>query len=206
MLQTSRFENVISYSFWDIPPSKISKHAQLKHFPIFHQSSKHACFNTLKWLNLQTKARLFWHGSSFLHLCSVNFNSFGRNCATTFLWLGYFKSMLAYVIIILKIPKIHHVFAQDMPCKFVIALSFDNNTCEESSNNWHFKWPNGFMSPSSIKCQFIRFCPTPRQREITSFPSNGEDPKVKNSWVNRYYESIHFIDTTTCQWLVMAAT
>jgi len=68
------------------------------------------------------------------------------------------------------------VFAQDVPCKFVIALSFENNACKEISNNWQFKWPNGFMSPL-IKCQFIRFCPTPRQWEITSFPSNDEDPK-----------------------------
>ena len=79
--------------------------------------------------------------------------------------------------IFVELISIHHVFAQDVPCKFVIALSFENNTREESRNNWHFKWPNGFMSPFSIKCQFIRFCLTPRVWEITSFPSNGEDPK-----------------------------
>ena len=32
-LQISPFEIVILYSFWAIPPNKISKHAQVKYFP-----------------------------------------------------------------------------------------------------------------------------------------------------------------------------
>ena len=43
-LQICPFETVIFYSFWDIPPNKIGKHAQVKHFP--NQSAKHARFTT----------------------------------------------------------------------------------------------------------------------------------------------------------------
>ena len=43
-LQICPFETVIFYSFWDIPPNKIGKHAQVKHFP--KQSAKHARFTT----------------------------------------------------------------------------------------------------------------------------------------------------------------
>ena len=39
-LQISPFETVILYSFWAIPPNKIGKHAQVKHFP--NRSAKHA--------------------------------------------------------------------------------------------------------------------------------------------------------------------
>ena len=41
-LQISPFEKVILYSIWAIPPNKISKHAQVKHFP--DRSAKHALF------------------------------------------------------------------------------------------------------------------------------------------------------------------
>ena len=37
-------QSVILYSFLDIPPNKIVKHAQVKHFP--EGSAKHACFTT----------------------------------------------------------------------------------------------------------------------------------------------------------------
>ena len=43
-LQIFPFETVILYSFWDIPPNKICKHAQVKHFP--NRSAKHARFTT----------------------------------------------------------------------------------------------------------------------------------------------------------------
>ena len=43
-LRISLFKTVILYSFWDIPPNKISKHAQVKHFP--NQSAKNARFTT----------------------------------------------------------------------------------------------------------------------------------------------------------------
>ena len=32
-LQISSFEKAILYTLWDIPPGKIGKHAQVKHFP-----------------------------------------------------------------------------------------------------------------------------------------------------------------------------
>ena len=43
-LQISPFKTVILYSFWAIPPNKIGKHAQVKHFP--NQSGKHARLTT----------------------------------------------------------------------------------------------------------------------------------------------------------------
>ena len=43
-LQICPFETVIFYSFRDIPPNKIGKHAQVKLFP--KQSAKHARFTT----------------------------------------------------------------------------------------------------------------------------------------------------------------
>ena len=43
-LQISPFEIVILYSFWAIPPNKIGKHAQVKHFP--NRSAKHARYTT----------------------------------------------------------------------------------------------------------------------------------------------------------------
>ena len=39
-LEISLFETVILYSFLDMPSNKISKHAQMKHFP--KGSTKHA--------------------------------------------------------------------------------------------------------------------------------------------------------------------
>ena len=43
-LQISPFKTVILYSFGDIPPNKIGKQAQVKHFP--NQHTKHARFTT----------------------------------------------------------------------------------------------------------------------------------------------------------------
>ena len=42
--QISPFETVILYSFWDIPPNKIGKQEQEKHFS--NRSAKHARFTT----------------------------------------------------------------------------------------------------------------------------------------------------------------
>ena len=41
-LQISPFKAVILYSLWVMPPSKIGKHTQVKHFP--NRSTKHARF------------------------------------------------------------------------------------------------------------------------------------------------------------------
>ena len=43
-LRISVYKTAILYSFWDIPPNKISKHARVKHFP--NQSAKNARFIT----------------------------------------------------------------------------------------------------------------------------------------------------------------
>ena len=51
--------------------------------------------------------------SSFCVGIALNFNSFGRNCVTTFPWPGCFKSMF-FTWFIHKIPKILRVFAQDV--------------------------------------------------------------------------------------------
>ena len=66
-------------------------------FLVFIKAASMLASTQIKMVKPQDKfkARHFWHGSSFLHLCSVNFNSSGRNCITTFLWLGCFKRMLA---------------------------------------------------------------------------------------------------------------
>ena len=72
---------------------------------------------------------------------------------------------------ILKTPKILCVFAQDVPCKFAIALGFENNTCKESSDiNWCIKQPNAFMS-SLLQKMLIRVYLTSHQLEINSLPS-----------------------------------
>ena len=60
------------------------------------------------------KSQAFLTGRLFCFGVALNFNSFGRNCVTTFPWLGYFKSMLLRLFI-LKITKIGRVFAQDVP-------------------------------------------------------------------------------------------
>ena len=60
------------------------------------------------------KSHAFLTGRLFCVGVALNFNSFGRNCVTTFPWLGYFKSMLLRWFI-RKITKISRVFAQDVP-------------------------------------------------------------------------------------------
>ena len=60
------------------------------------------------------KGQAFPTGRLFCVGVALNFNSFGRNCVTTFPWLGYFKSILLRWFI-RKITKIGRVFAQDVP-------------------------------------------------------------------------------------------
>ena len=60
------------------------------------------------------KSQAFLTGRLFCVDVALNLNSFGRNCVTTFPWLGYFKSMLLRWFI-RKITKIGRVFAQDVP-------------------------------------------------------------------------------------------
>ena len=152
MLQTSPFENVISYSFWDIPPNYIkTAKCTVETFSYFSSKRQACLLQHIKMVKPPDKRPGI---SDMGHLFCIFVELISIHLAETVLqhssrWPGCFKSMLAYMIIIFKIPKIHHVFAQDVPCKFVIALSFENKTREESRNNWHFKWPNGFMSPFS---------------------------------------------------------
>ena len=48
------------------------------------------------------------------------------------------------------------MFAQDVPCKFAIALGFDNNTCEESSDiNRPFASVDGQLL---VNNKTVRFC------------------------------------------------
>ena len=90
-LQISSFEKVILYSFWDIPPVKIGKHAQVKHFP--NPSAKHARLPQIKTVKPPDKKPGISDRSSFLRRRSV-----WQNCVTTFPRPGCFKSMLTYVI------------------------------------------------------------------------------------------------------------
>ena len=95
-LQISSFEKVILYSFWDIPPVKIGKHAQVKHFP--NPSAKHARLPQIKTVKPPDKKPGISDRSSFLRRRSRRFQFVWPNCVTTFPWPGCFKSMLAYVI------------------------------------------------------------------------------------------------------------
>ena len=98
-LQISSFEKVILYSFWDIPPVKIGKHAQVKHFP--NPSAKRARLPQIKTVKLPDKKPGISDRSSFLRRRSVKFlvrlaesvlqNSPGR-AASKATWLHYSSS------------------------------------------------------------------------------------------------------------------
>ena len=77
-LQISSFEKVILYSFWDIPPVKIGKPAQVKHFP--NPSAKHARLPQIKTVKLPDKKPAISDKSSFLRRRSVKFQFVWPNC------------------------------------------------------------------------------------------------------------------------------
>ena len=77
-LQISSFEKVILYSFWDIPPVKIGKHAQVKHFP--NPSAKRARLPQIKTVKLPDKKPGISDRSSFLRRRSVKFQFVWPNC------------------------------------------------------------------------------------------------------------------------------
>ena len=85
-LQTSPFETVTFYNFWDIH-SFI--HAQVKHFP--NGSAKHARLTTIKRLNLPIKSQAFLTGRLSCVGVPLNFKSLGTNGVRTFPWPGCFK-------------------------------------------------------------------------------------------------------------------
>ena len=83
--------SVILYSFWAIPPNKIGKNAQVKHFP--NRSGNHACFTTDLNGKPPNKKLGISDRSPFFHRRSFKFQFVWQNdCVTTFPWPGCFKA------------------------------------------------------------------------------------------------------------------
>ena len=59
-----------------------------------NRSAKHALYTT----DYPRKSQAFLTGHFFCVGVALNFSSLGRNCVTTFPWLGCFRRLLAYVI------------------------------------------------------------------------------------------------------------
>lgn len=158
--------SVFIICFWYIPPNNISKHAKLKLFLIEAASMPSTQTKILvKPLDKKQWVLFFVSLQSILisiHLIETVLQHSPGQAASKSCWLTCF---------ILKTPKILCVFAQDVPCKFAIALGFENNTCKESSDiNWCIKQPNAFMS-SLLQKMLIRVYLTSHQLEINSLPS-----------------------------------
>ena len=127
-----------------------------------------ACFNIEKTVKCaQIKARHFWHRSSFCIFCSVIALHLAETVFLTQnspdIWNNI--PLAGYLSLIPKILRLLCEFVQNVPWKFAIAWGFQNNTCKESSDNWCFKQPNGFMSS------------VPHEMSIKSFLSFVFGPK-----------------------------
>ena len=95
-LQISPFETVILYSFWAFIQIKSPKKQSWNIFLIAALSM--LASPQIKTANLPIKREAFLTGRLFCIGVPLNFNSFARNCVSTFPWPGCFKSMLAYLI------------------------------------------------------------------------------------------------------------